>query len=147
MSQAGLEVFDTTLQKTHFWLNDLQELANLPDRHASYKALRAVLHTLRDRLPVDVVAHLGAQLPVLIRGFYYEGWRPAGKPERTRPDEFVAHVEGELGLPDSPDALRITRSVFELLDRHLSPGETEKVKGVLPGDFRPLWAPESGVVE
>ena len=118
-------------------------MARLPDRHAAYKALRAVLHALRDRLPIDVVAHLGAQLPVLIRGFYYEGWRPAGKPDRTHPDEFVALVESELGLPDAPDALHITRSVFALLERHLSPGETEKIKGVLPGDFRSLWTAES----
>lgn len=39
------------------------------DRHAAYLALRATLHALRDRLTVEEVAELGAQLPMLIRGF------------------------------------------------------------------------------
>jgi len=142
MSQTGLEVFDTTLQKTHLWLNEIQESAGLTDRHAAYKALRAVLHTLRDRLPVDVVVHLGAQLPVLVRGIYYEGWHPAGKPERIRTaEEFVAQVEVEGGLFGGPDPLRVVHAVFGLFNRHLSPGEPEKVKGVLPSDLQTLWPP------
>ena len=139
MSQTGLDVFDTTLQKTHVWLNELQELANLPDRHMAYKGLRAVLHTLRDRLSVDVAAHLGAQLPVLVRGIYYEGWHPAGKPERLHVEEFVAQVQVEMGLPEYPNPLRLVQSVFELLRQHLSPGEPEKIKQVISSDLQALW--------
>jgi hypothetical protein len=48
-------------------------------------------------LSVDAVAALGAQLPMLVRGFYYEGWHPSGKPLKDRKkSEFLAHVAAEL---------------------------------------------------
>ena len=59
MSATGLDVFDTTVQKTNIWLNDLMKVLGWQDRHKAYLALRATLHALRDRLTVDEVAHLG----------------------------------------------------------------------------------------
>jgi uncharacterized protein (DUF2267 family) len=52
MSATGLDVFDSTIQKTNIWLNDLQRQGGFPDRHAAYQALRVTLHALRDRLPL-----------------------------------------------------------------------------------------------
>jgi uncharacterized protein (DUF2267 family) len=77
MSTTDLEVFDTTVHKTNSWLHELMEELGWSDRHKAYLALRATLHALRDRLTVQGVAQLGAQLPMLIRGFYYEGWVPS----------------------------------------------------------------------
>lgn len=146
MSQPGLEVFDSTLQKTHVWLNELQELAHLPDQHAAFQALRAVLHTLRDRLSVDVAAHLGAQLPVLIRGVFYEGWHPAGKPEKIRSrEEFLGQIEEAFMGPETTDPARLAMGVFELLNHHLSPGSPEKIRQVLPREMMELWPEPSPV--
>ncbi len=63
----------------------------LSDRHAAYRVLRAVLHALRDRLTVAETVDLGAQLPMLIRGLYYEGWTPNDKPLRERTREKFRH--------------------------------------------------------
>ena len=42
---------------------------------------------------VNEVAALGVQLPMLVRGFYYEGWKPADKPLRERKKEtFLTHI-------------------------------------------------------
>jgi hypothetical protein len=55
------------------------------------------LHALRDCLIVDEAVNLGAQLPMLIRGFYYEGWRPEGRPFKYRhKEEFFAQVAKTL---------------------------------------------------
>jgi uncharacterized protein (DUF2267 family) len=96
MSTTGLEVFDQTLQKTNIWLKDIMGQVG-PDRQRAYHALRAVLHTLRDRLTVEEAAHLSAQLPLLIRGIYFEGWHPAHKPTKERArNEFLEQVEARL---------------------------------------------------
>ena len=47
------------------------------DRRSAYRALRSVLHVLRDRLTPEQAVHLGAQLPLLVRGIFYDGWRIA----------------------------------------------------------------------
>ena len=60
MSATGLEVFDRTLQTTNIWLGEVMREAEWPDRHKAYRAVRIVLHALRDRLPVDEAAHLSA---------------------------------------------------------------------------------------
>jgi uncharacterized protein (DUF2267 family) len=49
---AALSAFDSTVQTTHVWLNELLGLLRWQDPHRAYLALRAVLHALRDRLSV-----------------------------------------------------------------------------------------------
>jgi uncharacterized protein (DUF2267 family) len=140
MSATGLEVFDTTIQKTNIWLNDLERQAGFPNRHAAYKALRATLHALRDRLIIDEVAQLAAQLPMLIRGLYYEGWDPTAKPLRLRHrDEFLERIAQELRGGDHMDPELAARGVFEVLALHVSEGEIEDIRHLLPGKVRDLW--------
>jgi len=110
-------VFDKTVHTTNAWLKEIMEATGL-DRRRAYRALAAVLHALRDRLTVDEVAQLGAQLPILVRGLYYDQWHhPAGKPERLRhKEEFLAAVTAgldDIGPIDPEDA---TRAVFAVLE-------------------------------
>ena len=140
MSVTGLEVFDRTVHKTNEWLNDLNELLGGGNKHRAYSAMRATLHALRDRLTVEEVAQLGAQLPMLVRGFYYEGWNPTGKPlkERHR-EEFLARIALELRKDDPTDPETIARAVFAVMAKRVTAGEIEDVKHVLPADIRQLW--------
>jgi uncharacterized protein (DUF2267 family) len=84
MSESGVAALDHTIQETNIWLKELAERLHLQDRHHAYAALRAVLHALRDRLTPETAVHLGAQLPMLVRGLYYEGWHMGGKPTGDR---------------------------------------------------------------
>jgi uncharacterized protein (DUF2267 family) len=140
MAQDSLKVFEHTIEITHTWLNDLQERLAWRDRQRIYRALRAVLHALRDRLSVDDASHLAAQLPMLVRGFYYEGYHPAGKPlAERRKAEFLAHVKGEFA-DEGFETETVVRAVFNVLAKHITPGEIDKVKQSLPEDIRSLWA-------
>ncbi len=105
-----------------------------------YQALRAVLHALRDRLSVDQAASLAAQLPMLVRGIYYEGWHPHGKPFKKRhKEEFLSHIA--TAFQDDPDvnAERVVKAVFHVLAKHLASGEIEILKHNMPGDLQSLW--------
>jgi uncharacterized protein (DUF2267 family) len=138
MGTSGLSVFDHTIEETNSWLKATAEQLQL-GRHDAYLALRAVLHALRDRLPPEVAVHLGAQLPMLIRGFYYEGWHMAGKPTRDRHvEEFCRHVATELPPQFPLDPLIVARGVFETLWERLDPDEFAKLMEHLPVSLRTL---------
>ena len=140
MSQTSLAPFDSTLQTTNIWLNDVLERLGWEDQHRAYHALRAVLHALRDRLPVDQAAALAAQLPMLVRGFYYEGWHPHGKPVKERhKEEFLAHIAEAFRYDPDVDPEWVARAVFQVLSKHVTGGEIEAVKRSLPMEIRSLW--------
>jgi uncharacterized protein (DUF2267 family) len=140
MSANGLPVFDKTLQTTNIWLDQIMERIG-PDRQAAWKVLSTVLHKLRDRMPVETAAHLGAELPLLVRGVYYDQYTPARQPTscRTR-GEFVAEVAEWLQDARPIDPEEAIAAVFDLLSRNIDPGQVEKVKRVLPEPIRQMWA-------
>ena len=140
MTMTGLEVFDKTIHTTNNWIKDILFELNWEDRHRGYLALRACLQSLRDRLTVEEAAHFGAQLPMLIRGFYYEGWKPAGKPEKLKnKDDFLAKLGDYFpdGLNVEPETL--ARAVFKTLYHRVSVGEIQDIKQLLPPELEELW--------
>ena len=139
MSANGLEVFDKTLETTHVWLKEI--MADLgPDKQVAWKVLSTVLHKLRDRLSINLAAHLGAQLPLLIRGVYYDQFEPQKMPSECRNrDEFVAEVAEWLSDTRPVDPEDAIRSVFRLLSRHISQGQVDHVKQALPRNLRQMW--------
>ncbi len=140
MNDTQVAALDHTIQETNTWLKKLADDHHLGDRLHAYNALRAVLHVLRDRLTPEQAVHLGAQLPTLVRGIYYEGWRLAGKPTNERqPDEFAKRVAAQLPPQFPRDALSVTKAVLDLLGKELDPGETMKVIRELPVPLRALW--------
>ena len=141
MSTNGLDVFDTTVQKTNSWLKDIMHEMDWQERRKAYQALRSTLHALRDRLTVDEVAQLAAQLPMLVRGFYYEGWDPTGKPLKVRDLEgFLATIALEFRGDDEVDPDQVARAVFTVLARRITQGELEDIEGLLPKEVRRLWS-------
>src|SRR5829696_7022895 len=147
MSASGLDVFDKTLQTTHIWLKDIMAVTGA-DRQVAWHVLGAVLRAVRDRIPLDLAAHLGAELPILVRGTYYDQWRPELQPERYRSlDEFLERVVAGLGAIRPVDPRDAVRSVFNVLDRHLPEGQVRKVRDALPEDVRALWAGDGSSFE
>lgn len=141
---AQLDVFDTTLQKTSEWLRGIETLLGWDQPQRAYVALRAVLHTLRDRLPVIEAAHLGAQLPMLLRGIYYEGWTPLDKPVKMHRDEFLARVADRFRNEPNLNPAPIVRAVFDVMTSELDAGEMSKVLSLLPAEYADLW-PEGAI--
>lgn len=139
MSATGLEVFDKAVQTTNIWLDELMEELG-PDRQIAWKVLSTVLHKLRDRLPVESAAHLGAQLPLLVRGAYYDQYQPAKQPSNLSDfEEFTAEVGKWLSdvRPVNPESA--SKAVLRLLSRHIDRGQIAKIQKVLPADIRAVW--------
>jgi len=128
-----------TVQQTQVWLKELRDNADLADEATALSVLRAVLHQVRDRLSVEEAVDLAAQLPLLVRGIYFEGWRPAHVPEKVHSkQEFLERVTDRL-LPHRVAPERAVRDVLALLAHHCDPGEISDVIGQMPSELRQLW--------
>jgi len=138
MTMTGLRVFDETLHTTHTWLHEVEARLGLPDRQSAYRLLRAALHTLRDGMEPNAVAHLSAQLPMLVRGFFYEGWRPAGAPRRRDRETMLEPVARALPPQAGIDPADALREVVAVMALHVSAGEMEDLRRTMPEDVRDL---------
>ena len=143
MSENHLPTIDHAVQQLNVWLKTLVTEHHLPQRQHALSALRAVLHALRDRLTADQAVHLGAELPTLVRGIYYEGWHLASNPSGERQlQPFLDRVQKELPPKFPRDAKGTTEAVFALLAAELAHGQIVKLVAELPEPLRVLW-PES----
>jgi uncharacterized protein (DUF2267 family) len=126
MSAIGLSTFDETVQLSNQWLNELMHAVDWDDKYRTYRLLRATLHALRDRLTAHEAVQFGAQLPMLIRGLYYDGWhmRGAAPSERTK-RAFLDHIETAFKQDPNEDTEELVKEVFKLLARKIFRGEID----------------------
>ena len=139
MTTTGLRTIDHSLNTTQEWLRDLVSELGVGDQEEAFVILRAVLHTLRDRLTIEEAAQFSAQLPMLLQGLYYHEWTPKGKPVKMRHlQEFLDAVAEKMMRDYDPEAA--CRAVFRVLTRHMPGGGIEDVKRILPESIRALWS-------
>jgi uncharacterized protein (DUF2267 family) len=136
---SSITAFSHAADQAQQWVNELADELGWNGPHA-HRLLRAVLHTLRDWLQPEEMADLAAQLPLLIRGIFFEGWNPSRSPYwERRKDDFITIVEDELNDDRMNDPEAAIAAVFSLIDRHISPGEAEDVRNSLRKALRRLW--------
>lgn len=132
-------LFAASLQKTQKLLEEVEgELSLGRNRQKSYSLLRAVLHTLRDRLPISEAVEMGTQLPMIVRGFYYEGWRPSQTPKKMNRQEFLYEIQRQLSFVPEMPMDEMVYTVLAILERYVSPGEMKDIGSVLPKNFKDL---------
>jgi uncharacterized protein (DUF2267 family) len=141
---AGLDTFDTTVQETNLWLKSMMHELRIDDGALAWTLLGAALHALRDRLQPQSAAHLGAQLPMLIRGLYYEHWSTAANnPNKERHKaQFLQHLAAGLPPDAAVDPERAVRAVFGVMREKIDQGEVAKLVKMLPRELRGLWEAE-----
>jgi uncharacterized protein (DUF2267 family) len=145
MSATGLDVFDKTIHETNAFLKVVMRELETDDRRMAFGALRGTLHALRDNLAVTEMAHLSAQLPMLLRGLFYEGWVPTTDPARERHlDAFLDHVAGHLPPNLQRYSEESARAAFVALSERIEPGELTKLIHHMPRDLRSLWPAATG---
>jgi uncharacterized protein (DUF2267 family) len=129
------DAFDIAVQKSNVWLRDVQEAGRLKDRFEAYGALRAVLHALRDCLPAHEAVKLAAQMPMLLKGVYFDGWK-MHKPLRLSEEGFHALIRRELKGQPGVDPAAALKAVLAAMEEHVSPTAVEALQLVLPRAVR-----------
>lgn len=138
--ESHIPVFEKTINTTHHWLHELKDLGEFEDINDAYAVLRVVLHALRDRLPTDEAVQLAAEFPMLIRGFYYEGWKPSTTPRKQRSlESFLAGIEPIPRISEGYTMDDCVSLVFKMLAHRISEGEIADVRLSMPKEVRELW--------
>ena len=134
-------VLETSLQRTHEWLHEIGQELGFDNERAAYAALRATLHAVRDRLPAELIAHLGAELPMLVRGIYYDGWHPsAARLKAAHDEDFFDSIGAELlGHDELEDVEAVAGAVLRVINRRIAPGQIAHVRDAMPEKVRQLW--------
>jgi uncharacterized protein (DUF2267 family) len=136
-----MRFFDRVNQQAILWVKDMMRALKTDDADKGLHALRAGLHALRDRLTVEDAAQLSAQLPLLVRGIFFENWVPAGKPLRIRHrEQFLALVREKYAPRHDLGPDEIVVALFRVLMRHVSGGEVTDIMLTLPEEIVDLLA-------
>lgn len=140
MAEPAIHELDSTLQQANNWLRAVMERLGTDDAHTGHAAMRVALHALRDRIGPENAAHLGAQLPTVIRGIYYDGWHLSSTPMKERhKQQFLDHVRKELRTGTAIDPEAAVGAVFEVVTEKTAEGEAVKLARLFPKEMRELW--------
>lgn len=134
MSPTG-DTFNHALHTANIWLADVGSAFGTRDRRYCHRAVRAYLHTLRDRLSVDAAVKFGQQLPELLRGTYYDGWEPSRVPMKYGLEQYTQRFAVQAGIP--PVQVPATAAtITEVIAGHMSPGQLAETLAELPTELR-----------
>ncbi|MFW5698141.1 MAG: DUF2267 domain-containing protein [Fimbriimonadaceae bacterium] len=138
MAIESIPVFETTIQKTDAWLKTFQQQIGTDiNKDQAYHLMRAGLHTIRDRMTVDEAAHFSAQLPLLLRGTFYEGYKPSQQPRTMRTEQDFCNCLDEKINKDVPvDKKYVLPALFKTLKEQISEGQIKDVESHMPEDMQ-----------
>jgi uncharacterized protein (DUF2267 family) len=136
-----VDTIHQTVDLTNAWLRDIAAGMHAQDPRDAWAALRVVLHALRDQLPDTEGAHLAAQLPMLVRGLWYEGWQPGRMHRAASREDYLHRIRVALDRTRPVDPQLAVHAVMTTLKRHVSAGELRDLHAVLPAELQGILAP------
>jgi uncharacterized protein (DUF2267 family) len=136
MTLSSVDGIERSVHKSNRWLSELAKEMGSEDREEAWRVLRAYLQLLRDQLTVDEAAELAAQLPMVLRGAFYEGFDPGHQPTKVRDrDEFLSEFAQRTQV-DPGKAAQMVEAATRVLRRHITDGEFDDVLAQLPTELR-----------
>lgn len=139
-----MNAMERALDETNAWLDEILNETGTLDRHRAFLGLKAVLQAWRDRLEAGEAVRVAEELPMILRGYYFEGWHAVQPPavDHGRED-FLKRVAGYIPSFVAIDPEEISRAVFALIGKHMHRGELGDLRDLLPREFRAEWMPHS----
>ncbi len=139
MASTGIRNIDNSMQKTNELLHKIDEKIGWKDMDKTYSATRAVLQATRDRLQPDEVADFASQLPMIMTGMVYEGYKPSDKPLQMKREGYLAKIS-ELMTDQADDPEKIVHAVMSTISDKVSPGEMNHIIANMPKDMQLMMA-------
>lgn len=140
--QGSIDTVERNVAVINNWLKDTSEELGGIGEDEAWSRLRAVLQTLRDRITTDEAAHFAAQLPIIARGVFFEGWHPADTPQKWRDRaEYLESINQKINTNQQPDVdpEETLKAVLKVIVRHIDAGEVKKIKEMHPQEMWDLW--------
>jgi uncharacterized protein (DUF2267 family) len=141
MSNVGVTSLDNSVDLTNVWFRDILSQLKWQSKESAYQALRGTLHVIRDRLPAEEAVELAAQLPLIIKGMYFDGWTLRDKPEKFKKEEFARRVHAQFQYDLNVNPAEVIRAVLRVMYRHMGEGELRDVRSNMPKEIQE-WFPE-----
>jgi uncharacterized protein (DUF2267 family) len=137
MPNSAQSAVETSVDKMNMILKEIEQEYGWPKerRNQSYGALRAVLHALRDRMPIEETAQLGAQLPMIVRGIFYEGWDPTVVPVKMGREEFLERVRLDFPWEVPGGIAHLVQTTLNAVRRYTTEGQWQDVKTGMPKEL------------
>jgi uncharacterized protein (DUF2267 family) len=140
MSATGLRSFDHSLMETREWIKDIKDELKYDNDEDAYESTRAILHVVRDRLTIEEAANFASQLPMLLKGVYYESYRPEKTPLKIKdPQAFFDRVSEELPQDKKNESSRITKAFMKVVRKHVTEGLLEKMENQFPENLKEIF--------
>jgi uncharacterized protein (DUF2267 family) len=141
MSNVGVTSLDNSVDLTNVWFRDILSQLKWQSKESAYQALRGTLHAIRDRLPAEEAVELAAQLPLIIKGMYFDGWTLRDKPEKFKKEEFARRVHAQFQYDPNVNPAEVIRAVLRVMYKHMGEGELRDVRSNMPKEIQE-WFPE-----
>ena len=137
MSIQSVDAVERSVHKTNEWVKAMAAELGIDDREDAWRLLRADLQVLRDELTVDEAAQLSAQLPMVLRGAFWEGFDPGHQPAKLRRrEDFLARYAERANLNDLSEAERAAGAATRVMSNRITEGELNDVFAQLPSEVR-----------
>jgi uncharacterized protein (DUF2267 family) len=121
------------------------ELGDAANIDQADRIMTSVLHALRDLLTPEESLHLIAQLPMLIKAIYVNGWHIGAKNRIRTMDDFIECLmlknagAAAQDFGNDEEAIESTKAVFRVLRNHIAIGEVKDIVSQLPPELTELW--------
>jgi len=132
--------FDQYGEKARDWVRELAAELSLPEEKA-YRIIRVVLHSLRNHIPIAESFHLIAQLPLVWKGIYVDGWKPSQEFIRlgNMADyiQSIRHEDKNMSGYDFGNDTHARKAIFgvwKLLANHVSDHQITHICNTLPNE-------------
>ncbi|MBD3321738.1 MAG: DUF2267 domain-containing protein [Chitinivibrionales bacterium] len=138
LAKKTLDALDMSVEKGDTWIREIMEETGWTSRKRATRALKAVLHVLRDHFTPDEERRFNEQLPVVVWQLFNENPQQGGLPAADFPDnnahELYRQLIDEIENPEN--RLMVMQVILNIINRHVEETEVNHWLSILNGKLR-----------